>query len=483
MKNKSLKINVILNTVKVLLSVIFPLITFPYITRILHVENIGKVNFSNSIVCYFSLIASLGIYSYAIREGSRYRDDRKKFQVFASEVFSFNLCTTILAYLCLVISLICIPIFEKYKYLILIQSLIIVFTTIGIDWMNAIFEDFFYITIRTLIFQIVSLVLMFTFVKSEKDIYVYAFILVISNVGANILNFIHCRKYWAAKFTFHFNIKKHLKPTLLIFASSIAAVIYTSADTTMLGFMVGDYSVGLYSVSVKVYTIFKQVIFAMIVVCLPRLSFYISKREYDIYKLTVNKIYNVLTLLTIPMIVGINLLANEIILIISGQEYIDATMCLKILSISLLFAILAYFVMQSMLLPLKLEKYIIIGTAISAGANIISNIFLIPVFKENAAALTTLLSECLTFIITYFYASRKVRLKFFTNELISVVLGCISFSILIFLLRKLNLNMALFVPISIIGSAFIYGLVLLLLRNKFAMEVFEKTLRKVSKSL
>lgn len=192
---KSLSLNALLNTVKTILGIIFPLITFPYISRVLGVENVGKVNFSSSVVSYFTLIAAFGVSTYAIREGAKIRDNKKEFIDFANQVFTINVLTTVLAYFLLGILIIYSAKIRNYTGLIVILSTAIVFVTIGADWLNTIYEDFGYITVRTLAFQIISLVLMFAFVKESGDYYKYAVITVISSAGGNLCNFFYCKKY------------------------------------------------------------------------------------------------------------------------------------------------------------------------------------------------------------------------------------------------------------------------------------------------
>ena len=129
MSEKSIKVNAILNVIKTISSIIFPLITFPYISRVLQPENVGKVNFGSSFVSYFSLIASLGITTYAIRECSAVRGDKKKLGEKASQIFSINVCTTTVAYVLLGLSLIFFRKLDSYRALIIIQSTAILFTT------------------------------------------------------------------------------------------------------------------------------------------------------------------------------------------------------------------------------------------------------------------------------------------------------------------------------------------------------------------
>ena len=153
MKEKSLSGNIVLNAIKTFMSIGFPLISFPYISRILQVENIGKVNFVISIINYYSLVATLGLTSYAIREGSIVRNDIKKRSHLFDELFSLNVITTIVAYILLGISLVWIPSFQEYRSLLLIYSLTMLFNAIGVGWACSVFEDYLFITVRSIIFQ------------------------------------------------------------------------------------------------------------------------------------------------------------------------------------------------------------------------------------------------------------------------------------------------------------------------------------------
>lgn len=186
---KSIKRNAVLNVAKQILQIIFPIITVPYVTRVLLPENYGKVIFGNSIISYMALIAGLGVNAYAVREGSLIREKNAEFNEFSSQVFTINLISTVLAYIVLVMLLLMIPFLGEYKLLLLILSTSVLFTTLGTDWINTIEEDFVFITIRYVTVSIISLFLLFLFVKSPENYYTYAIITVLSSAGANLLNF------------------------------------------------------------------------------------------------------------------------------------------------------------------------------------------------------------------------------------------------------------------------------------------------------
>jgi len=166
---KSLSLNAAMSAFKTLMNIIFPLITFPYASNVLQVENLGKVNFASSVCGYFLLFAGLGISSYAVREGSRYVNDRKKLSAFASEMFSINMISTALTYAALAVTMLFWTKLHAYTDLMLVLSLQIFFTTIGTEWVFTIFEEYTYITIRGLLFQVLSIFMLFAFVKTRDD--------------------------------------------------------------------------------------------------------------------------------------------------------------------------------------------------------------------------------------------------------------------------------------------------------------------------
>ena len=188
MKQKSLGVNALLNGIKQCCSIIFPLITFPYISRVLGSDGYGKYSFSYSVTNYFILLAALGVYTYAIREGAKIRDDQKAINQFCSQVFSINVCSAAISLLLLFAMVFFLPKFSGYKAYIFIQSTAIVMAVIGTDWVNGIFEDYFYITVRYIAVQCICLLAMFVFVRQPEDIIPYCIISVLATNGGNLIN-------------------------------------------------------------------------------------------------------------------------------------------------------------------------------------------------------------------------------------------------------------------------------------------------------
>lgn len=481
MKIKSLGINAILNGFRSVLNIIFPLITFPYVSRVLGVQNLGIYNFTLSVTSYFMLIAMLGINSYAIREGSKYRENREQISKFASEVFTINLFFTIIAYIALFICLLLASELQKYTIIIFVFSIQIFFTTIGVDWIYSIYEEYTYITIRSIVCKLISLLLLFVFVRKSEDYILYAAITVFASAGSNLFNFFHAKKYCSIHILHKFDWRKHLNPILVIFAYNIATIIYVNSDITMLGFVKGDYSVGIYSVAVKIYNVVKNLLAAILIVCIPRLSMLFGKEMIVEYKQTLRKIFNALVLIMTPVVVGLFFVSDKVVLIIAGEEYIQAVDSLKLLSIALIFSLFAWLFSQCVLLPAKKEKTVLIISTISAVTNVVLNFILIPIWSEKAAAFTTIIAELIMAIGCSYYAIKVVQIKGVWENVFSTTVGCVAISFVCITISLLNIPLYVSLGLSVCISAIAYISTLLFLRNQLVNEVFRKILIKIAK--
>ena len=479
MKKKSISVNAILNAFRTGLSVIFPLITYPYAFRVLHAENIGKVNFASSVVGYFILIAALGFSSYAIREGAKIREDKNKISNFISQIISMNLISTIIAYVLLVIVVFCSPKLNSYALLIFISSLVIIIKTLNVEYLNTIYEEYLFITIRSIIGQIISLVLLFVLVHSSKDYFWYVAITVFAEFFVCVLNLQHYKKKISFRLTIHLNIKQHIKPILLLFANSVATVIYVNSDTTMLGFICGDESVGFYTLPVKIYTVIKNVCAAFYSVAIPSIAFYAGSNDKDSIKKIYTDICSKSILLLIPTGAGLFCVAKEIVMIMGGKEYMCSVSTLQILSLSLIGAIMGGLVTYCLNIPLCREGVNMTATIFSAIINIILNFILIPMYEQNGAAITTVISEFFVFIFCvlykkdiFEYANVRAILKNVMYSLLgAVTVILVSFGIHLTKLREI-------ISVLFIGllSCVLYIVELYCFKNEIVVSIINKTI-------
>lgn len=381
------------------MNLLFPLITFPYVARVLSVDGLGKYNFANTYVGYFVLLAGLGISTYAVREGTKYRNNRLKISGFLSEIFSINLISTIIAYIMLIISLLIFKSLYPYAICILIFSTQIAFTTIGTEWIFIIYEDYSYITIRSILVKVLSIILLFIFVKNTNDYLIYAGITVLANAGSNIFNFFYVKKFCDIKLTLDINWKYHIKPILIIFATTIAVNIYLSSDTTILGLMKSDYNVGIYSTTVKIYNLVATLLGSVVAVTVPRLSMLLGQNKIKKYRNIFTEVINLLTVFVIPGTVGLIMLSQDIILLIAGKKYLPSVGSLKIIGLAIIFSNFSFIFTNCALIPAKRETAALRNTLIPALINIILNLVLIPAFSYNGTAFSTVIAEFMTMLL------------------------------------------------------------------------------------
>lgn len=470
-KVKNIKVNAILNVTKQLCKVLFPLITMPYVTRVLQTSGYGKYNFGSSIVSYFILLAGLGINDYAIREGARVRNDKKKFQVFSEEVFTINVLSTIVSYAILFTLLLFSKKLLDYRLLIIVQSIPIILNTLGCDWINSVYEDFFYITIRYIVMQILSVVLLFALVKTADDYVMYALVTTIASAGGNILNIFYVRRYAHLRITPKLNLKQHIKPIMMLFFNTIASTIYVNSDTTMLGYLQNETAVGIYGLATKIYLVIKQLLNAIVMVALPRLSAYLGNGDEEKYRTLTNKIFSAVCTLVVPAVFGMFMLSEEIVVVIGGAEYSSGIVALKILSFALLFSVLSVFYCCAILLPFKQEKICLIASSISALLNVVLNFWLIPIISYNGAAITTLISEALILVIYIVTSQKLVRLKADFRLVISIAIGCLAIMLVCFGIKNLISNDIIAILISLIVAVPAYFLLQITFKNGIVIEM------------
>lgn len=478
MRVKSLKMNAILNLIKSLCSMIFPLITFPYVSRIFSVESLGKIGYSNAIVSYFMLFSGLGIATYGIREGAKCRANKSIFQNFVNEVFSIHVISATISYVVLMTVIFFFPSFYGYQGLMLLQSIMIPFSVIGLDWVNSVYEDYLYLTIRGIVFQFLSMILMFSLVHKPDDVYRYATIAVFPSVAMNIANTFYMRRYCRARFVLSTNLRKHLKSIFVIFSSGIASNLYSSLDSTMLGLMKGDYEVGIYAVAGKVYGIMKQLMFAMLIVSLPRFSAYYEADKYT-YKINLSKLLKIMFVLVFPAMTGIILLSRHIVLILSGEKYLGSIPVLCLLSIALLFATFAFFSMELICLPMNREREMMWATIFGAVTDFVLNLIFIPKYGVEGAAFGTIGAELIVFI---FLLKRNVKLISLLNiNTIQSVLGSIVMALFVWNTRNYCHNTVLGLMVSILIGVCSYFITLRLMKNEIVLDCISVIKKKVNK--
>ena len=214
-----------MNFILTISNFVFPLITFPYVSRVLQASGVGTVTFATSIITYFSMVGMMGIPTYGIRATAKVRDDENKLFKTVKEIMILNAIVMSIALLVLFVTVLSIEKLYLEKELYLILSSTLIFNVLGVEWLYKGLEKYSYITIRSIIFKFISVILMFLFVQSSDDYVVYGAITVVAAVGSNLLNFINLRTMLSGKINEKLDINQHVRPTLTFFLLTVSSTI------------------------------------------------------------------------------------------------------------------------------------------------------------------------------------------------------------------------------------------------------------------
>lgn len=480
---KSLKLNFIMNAILTMSSFIFPLITFPYVSRILLPVGTGKVSFATSLISYFSMFAQLGIPTSGIRACAMVRDDKDKLTRTAHELLMINLIMSAISYVVLALALIFVPRLQEERTLYIIVSLTIVFTSIGMEWLYKALEQYTYITVRSIIFKFVALIAMFLLVHQQSDYVIYGGITILAGSASNIFNFINVHKYIGIKPIGGYDLKRHLKTVAVFFAMACATTIYTHLDTVMLGFMTTDADVGYYNAAVRIKTIMVSIVTSLGTVLLPRASYYVQHGLIDDFRKITSKAINFVILLASPLMLYFMLFAREGVLFLSGSAYEGSVIPMQIIMPTLLLIGITNILGIQILVPMGKEKIVLYSEIAGAVVDVIINAILIPRYASAGAALGTLVAEFVVLIVQYYALRNEVTTAFrkihYFRIVSALVLGCIA-SLWV---KMLGVGSFLTLLISAVLFFGIYGLILLFVKEPLALEIFNQVVGGIKKRI
>jgi O-antigen/teichoic acid export membrane protein len=471
MTEKSLKKNAFYGFIKAFMNLAFPILSFPYASRILLPEGIGKVNFANSVADYFIMIGGLGIFSYASREAAKIRNDQKAFNQFAKEMFVINMAATLASYILLFYAVFFIPKLSDYRILIIICSSKILFETVGLNWLYNAEEEYRYITIRSVFFQAISLVFLFLFVKTKDDYMKYAVMGIISSVGSNICNLFYSRKYitlFAKYDDLKFHIKKHLKPIFIFFGMSIAGKIYATIDTMMLGFMKSDSEIGYYSAANKITNMVIGLISGAIATMLPRSSYYLENDE-EKYTNLVKKAMNSTVFFAIPATAGLFLLCRPLVLLFSGENYLPSVLPMEILSPLIFFSAADAVFNTIVLTPQRKEKYILIAQIIGCCINFVMNALLIPHYGVPGAVIGSVLSESVITTLLFLFSRGHYYFSSVRKNCIQCIFSTCIMGAFVFCIVHFISSTIVQVVAGVIIGCIVYACSTLLMKNEVSL--------------
>lgn len=410
MKHKSLKLNFIMNAILTMSSMIFPLITFRYVSGILMPEGTGKVSFAVSLISYFNMFAQLGIPTYGIRACAMVRDDREELTRTAHELLAINLLVGLLAYAALGLAIAFLPALQDDKTLYLVVSSTILLSAIGMEWLYKALEQYAYITLRSILFKLLALAAMFLLIHKKSDYVIYGGISVFASSAAGIVNLLHARKYIGFRPVGGYRLGRHMKAVLVFFAMSCATTVYTNLDTVMLGVMTTKTDVGYYDAAVKVKNILVSVVTSLGTVLLPRASYYVEMHMEAEFRRISAKALNFAVLAALPLMVFFMIYARpSIAFLTGGTAYDPAALPMQVIMPTLLLIGVTNILGIQILVPLGREKTVLISEIAGAVTDLVLNAILIPGLAATGAAIGTLAAEAVVLAVQYAALRQEIR--------------------------------------------------------------------------
>lgn len=474
---KSLKKNYFYNLVYTVVNMIFPLITAPYLSYILGAENIGKVNYATSIVTWFTLFAAFGIPRFGIREIAKNRDDRKKL---SSSFWNLIFIQTILSSIAIIVYLILVfnvQSLQQERTLYLLMVIMIVLNIFSIDWFYQGIEEYGYITIRNIIFKVISIALIFVMIKEKDDYIFYALINIFGLSFNNVLNYISAQKHIDKKI-YEFKTFNYLKQLKVYFMTTLVIALYTQLDQTFLG-SISEKDLAYYLRSKTVLGVGFSVVNSAVTIFIPRVA-YLAKNNYEEYKNIIEKSINYIYLLALPCVVGIFTLAKEIMIFLGGVEFIEAKYSLMIISCLCLLTSIGAWQVNQVLLPNGKEKLALKIQSTVAVLSIILNIILIPKYTYIGAAIAWTISECVLTILEAIFIRKEIKtlkIKYLTSSFIKYLLAVVMMGISIVIIKMFITNYILVIGVSLVVAPIIYFGMIIILKDKIVLEGINQILK------
>lgn len=476
---QSVKVNYILNLINTGTQMLFPLITFPYVCRVIEADGVGQINFFQSIISYISLFTCLGIPMYAIREIARDRSDVVQMNRTAMEILLLHSMLTLVGYAIVAILCLTVPQIQVNIPLFLILSLTIFFTAIGCEWFYQGIEDFKYITIRGLIIKTVSVVLLFIFVKSKTDLLYYGCYTVFGVLGGNIFNFFRLRKYIHRENIIfsELHIKRHVKPVLKVFSFSVVTSIYLQLNTVLLGFLKNALAVGYFAAATKVMQMLLTMSACLGSVMMPRASHLIAENKEDEFNRLIQKSYDFTLAIALPITIGLIFCAPSLITALCGVKFEHSILPSQIIApIILMVAISNVFGIQ-VLFPKGKINIVTLCCGIGAVADLILNLCLIPFFSYIGTSIAYLGAEVATTVSMYFIGRRYIHIVYFKKSHLTYVLGCIVMAFALYGLSLLQLPTLTILLLQGCCGGLAYFIILCICKDEMLVQILSKIKR------
>lgn len=470
---RSVKFNVLMNIILTTSGFLFPLITVPYVSRVLGPANNGIVSWAFAFVGYFTLVAMLGFNMYGTRECAKVRDDPEQLSVVVQELLIILMCSASIAYIVYLAFVLCLPRTREQLPLMLIASVLIWLSAFGAEWFYRAIEQYEYITFRNIAFKLIALILMFIFVRHTDDYLTYAIISIIGSAGSNVLNILRIRSFVTFSRKYKMNFRRHFKGMFAFSVSGITSGMYGQIDMLLVGFFVSNYAIGLYQLVFKIRNLCTSAGSAVTTVMLPRLSYY-TATDSNRQKATglMAKNMNFLLMLGLSIITALVICAEPIIAILGGNDYLGAAPAMRISAPIVLVSSISAMLSQYMIAA-DHEKALTITNVVGLALAVACECALIPLMGISGAALGLVITELVVYAMRAYilrdYMRHVRKHTDYGRIIIAWAIASVAAGGVFWFVRNLNP----FLSIAAAGITFLaaFGILLVLFKEVFIMSM------------
>ena len=478
-KDMSLKKNIVYNTIYQVFTLILPLVTVPYISRVLGTEGVGLYSYTSAFAQYFVIAGMIGISLYGNRQIGYVKHNKKKMSEEFVNIYTLQLITTVIS---LIIYLICFLFINKSERMLYgVESFIIIAAILDISWFFIGYEDMKSVVIRNTLVKIAGVVLTFIFVKKADDVVLYAAIMSISTFVGQLIMWTGVKgkvKFVKPSLKYAFS---HLKPALALFVSQLAIQVYTLLDRTMLGVLTNNAQVGLYDNSQKTIKLLVTLVSTLGVVMLPKMSSLIAQGKKDEFKNFIYTVFKFVNFVSWPMALGLMAVSNSFSLWFYSDKFTGISILLKVGTLIVIAISWSNILGIQVMLPMKKEKEFTISVTVGALVNFILNLTLI--FKLQALG-TTIASVVAEFVVTFtqlYFLRNVVSLKKILQTVYKPAVGSIAMYFMVsFCSAKLPINIV-GTAIEVIIGIIIYIVIMILLKDESIKMLFNEMKDKLLK--
>jgi O-antigen/teichoic acid export membrane protein len=475
----ALKKNVIYNTILTVSNVTFPVITTPYVSRVLGVENIGIVNFATTYASYFALFVALGIPMYGMREIAKQANNQEGRNQIFSELFVINVLSAVIFSIIYLITIFSVPSFAQNKEFLLIVGTSVLFVPLNVDWFFSGREKFKIVTLRTLATKIIAVGGLFIFVRTRNDIIPYLLLTVAANLSSQIWNFGYMLKTEVRIRFKYLQIKKHMNAVLVLFASNVTAGVFIMLNTLLLGFLSNYTQVGYYASAMKICRLILDIIIAISPVVIARINTIKGEKDNqkEILRLLDNS-FGYMMMLAIPATIGLIVIAPRFVPLFFGEEFTPATISLQLLSLLIVLVSLSSLFGWQILFTMGYEKKILYATLIGCISDICLSTLLVH-HGSFGVSVAYIITEIIIAIMIIRFASRIMPIHINKRNIYHPLLAGLSIIIVSLFFDTIEHNF-IYMLLTVVVSGILYISVLLfILKNELANNLLMLFINKI----